>query len=917
MSVESKYTLLAQNQSSFPNNTTGYITPEILREFNIDMIDSLVDELSFQAYSGSVFNQIQAVSQSISSSVASLSQSVAISFSASNANVTALSTSVDSRLDNLEAFSSSLDATFATDAQLAAVSAALDSSKVSNSQTSSMAVSSSTYAITSSFALTASFALNAGGINTGSLVTTSSFNALTQSFNSYTQSTDAEINNLNTISASYLTFTQSYYTDSSSFSTRIDGITAGLGFVTTSSFNAYTQSISASIADLEFKDTTFITTGSTTATQYISGALVFTGSARISVSTASFFNDDSVGNDFLNLQYQPSGSAFSYFEAQTNLPQYLNQAVKVGTYTTGSIVGGMVKVVGNTSLIATGTSNEINPFGVLQVSQSVSSTNIKEWFGYNGNPQSNGEKAFLVQKGLHKVAGNGLGFTLAQAASYYIGAPIYWNGNSEGSMTITRPTDGRVLRLGYIASIQDDAANPYVRQIWFDPIWEQGETLYSPVFSGSVVLSNQANQFLAHITASSDSVGNIIFKTNTNTATTLLSGSANLLVNPTAPTAGFVRVIGSGSGNIALNPSNVPQISSSMAFPINMNSNYFGGNGTTFVSRGPISSSAWTINGNSILGTVNIGASATLQAEKIVNGFTMTGNQIAGTVSVIATQAALSGTLPVSLTNNNVNGGATLNLSSSAISMANNSINDSNFVLTNRFYSSSIGLGRVGMNTNTIGGASNQFIVSGSQLAGAQGLGAAFNQNIVLGSSNTIFINASESRISGTNVYHNALATGLIGQGLIVTGSSNASDAASFGSLFAGRHNAVDGIRDKTSDIVFAVGTGTSTTNKKTGFLIDSGSNTRIEGTLNISGSGNTTGSFDVSGSFTSSLETGKFYVGNASGRTETIATSSYVSNTTDTYTSTPAVQQIVTLTQSEWNSISGSSNSNTLYIIM
>lgn len=913
MSVESKYTLLAQNQSSFPNNTTGYITPEILREFNIDMIDSLVDELSFQAYSGSVYNRITAVSQSISSSVASLSQSVATSFSASNANVTALSASFDVRIDNLEAFSSSLDATFATDAQLAAVSAALDSAKVNNSQTSSMAVSSSTYAITSSYAVTASFALNAGGINTGSLVTTSSFNALTQSFNSYTQSTNASISGLNTISASYLTFTQSYYSDSSSFSTRINGVVAGLGFVTTGSFNAYTQSTSASIADLVFKDTTFITTGSTTATQYISGALVFTGSARISVSTASFFNDDSVGNDFLNLQYQPSGSAFSYLEAQTNLPQYLNQAVKVGTYTTGSVVGGMVRVVGNTALTASGTSNEINPFGTLQVSQSVSSTNIKEWFAYNGNPQSDGEKAFLVQRGLHKVAGNGLGFTLAQAASYYVGAPIYWNGSSQGSMTITRPTDGRVLRLGYIASIQDDAANPYVRQMWFDPIWEQGETIYSPTISGSVVLSNQANQFLAHITASSDSVANIIFKTNTNTATTLLSGSANLFVNPTGPTAGFTRLIGSGSGNIALNPSNVPQISSSMVFPINMNSNYFGGNSTTITMRGPISASGWTINGNSILGTVTIGGSAVLHAERI-NTLTFTGNQIAGNVSIIANSSSLVS--PFVLSNNNINGTIAISAISSSVSSNNNNINDSNFTITNNFFSGSLGTGQLAFNRNNVGGQSNQLIVQGGVPAGGAG-SPSTSDNTILGGSNTIFVDVANAALTGSAPYYSAIRNIIGGNGLVVSGSSTLSHAQTFGSAFFGRWNAIDSNKAKSAQTVFAVGTGTSTTARKTGFLVDSGSNTFVEGTFNLSGSGNTTGSFDVSGSFTSSLETGKFYVGNASGRTETIATSSYVSNTTDTYTSTPAVQQIVTLTQSEWNSISGSSNSNTLYIIM
>jgi hypothetical protein len=57
-----------------------------------------------------------------------------------------------------------------------------------------------------------------------------------------------------------------------------------------------------------------------------------------------------------------------------------------------------------------------------------------------------------------------------------------------------------------------------------------------------------------------------------------------------------------------------------------------------------------------------------------------------------------------------------------------------------------------------------------------------------------------------------------------------------------------------TAETVFAVGTGTSTSNRKTGFLIDSGSNTFVEGTLNVSGSTTMTGSLILSSSAATEL---------------------------------------------------------------
>ena len=78
MSQLTKTQLENENVNSFPNNNSGFITPTSLREFNQNMIDSLVDEGTFNS-----------VSESLSGSIAAL-----------------------------ENFSSSLDTAYATDAQL-------------------------------------------------------------------------------------------------------------------------------------------------------------------------------------------------------------------------------------------------------------------------------------------------------------------------------------------------------------------------------------------------------------------------------------------------------------------------------------------------------------------------------------------------------------------------------------------------------------------------------------------------------------------------------------------------------------------------------------------------------------------------------------------------------------------------------
>ncbi len=363
--------------------------------------------------------------------------------------------------------------------------------------------------------------------------------------------------------------------------------------------------------------------------------------------------------------------------------------------------------------------------------------------------------------------------------------------------------------------------------------------------SGSLMLvAKSFTSASAHLSSSFTNSVNLIFKNNNNTADTIISGSNNLFVNPAAPTAGYKRYIG-GSGNIMLNASTVPLISGSMVFSPIMTNNYFGGNATTLTMRGPVSASTWTFAGNSVNGTINIG-NAGVSAERLTAGLTITANIIAGSLTAFANQTAITSSATTANANIIV-GGVTLTLSSSAAGFSNNIVNDNAFTLINQFSSGSLGLGLPVVNQNTIGGSTNTFYITGSQLVA--GTGPSLNQNFIFGQTNILFANASDARVSGSIAYMSSLATGLMGQRLIASGSSNVNDLNSFGSVFVGRFNANDGIKNKTSDVVFAVGTGISgsgNTGRKTGFLIDSGSNSYFEGTLNVSGSTSLTGSLTI-----------------------------------------------------------------------
>ena len=800
-----KQQLEALNVSSFPNNTTGLITPEILRTYNSSSIEATVNQDIYTADSASFNSRILAVDDSLVTTA---------SFNAYTQSTNVFTASISTSVGLLQTFSGS---------QYKADSSSFNSR------------------------------INSA---TGSLLLTASFDNGTRN----------------------LTFTKG---DSTTFNVNIpdvSGSTINTGsLVTTSSFNSYTSS-------QDFKNTTFATTSSV---NDLSASLYFTDTTQ-SNNIAS--NSSSIGllQTFSGSQYKNDSSSFdSRINAAGGQPQIQDDGSILGNATSFNFNG-----AGVTATLSAGTASVTIPGGGGSIdtgsfattgsntfvgNQTLSSSKIiftATGSNNNGLAWNTGGNVYSDQNKLNFSAIEaGLDFSVNGTTSNDV---LFRNTSPSGGIQFS--ANGGILRLlspgnsieisgsggtfiqglnftTYSSSVSDrfnsqdfknttfatTASNAFTGQQTLTDVDLLNQITLDD-HSGSLVLFAKGftSSSLTHISASSAGVGNIIFKTNNNTLTTIVSGSNNLFVNAGTPTTGFTRYIG-GSGNIMLGQANVPQISSSMTISPTMNNNYFGGNNTTLNMRGPISSSAWTISANNVIGTINIGSSAGFNAQGIQSGLTMTANTIAGTLNVTAVNTLSSS---VSFTNNIINGTAGINANSSSVSLLFNNINDNAFALNNNYFSSSAGVGSIALNRSTIGGQAQTITIQGSQPAGTTNV-PSYSDNAIFGGGNILFGDVSSARVVSTNAYHSAIRNVIGGNQLIISGSSLLGDSSTFGSAYFGRWNANDGIRNKTSDIVFAVGTGNSTA-RKTGFLIDSGSNTFVEGTLNVSGSTSFTGSLTI-----------------------------------------------------------------------
>jgi len=201
MAEITKQALKVQNNTEFPNNNNGAITPTKLRGFNVDMIDSLVDEISYNVDSAS-WNQ---------------------------------------QIDSLENFTASLATDFVTTSSFNSFTQSV------NSTTASLVGSASLALVTASFnngtrnllftkGDTTTFSVNIPDVSgsAGDFVTTASFN-------SFTQSTDSSLSQLNQSTASQGISIDALNINSGSVNISITNLN-----LTTASLNTATASLNTS-----------------------------------------------------------------------------------------------------------------------------------------------------------------------------------------------------------------------------------------------------------------------------------------------------------------------------------------------------------------------------------------------------------------------------------------------------------------------------------------------------------------------------------------------------------------------------------------------------------------------------------------------------------------------------------------------
>ena len=177
MSELTKQQLAVENNSSFPNNNTGFITPTLLRTFNGNIIDSMVDEVTYNANSASWTSDIAQLEQFSSSLDANF-----VSTAELNASSSTLQNNINTKLNT-----SSFNAYTASQEVISAsFNSRINSVSGSGTDTGSLLLTASaagnvitfTKGNGSTFPITV--ATGSGGVS-GDFVTTSSFNSYTAS----------------------------------------------------------------------------------------------------------------------------------------------------------------------------------------------------------------------------------------------------------------------------------------------------------------------------------------------------------------------------------------------------------------------------------------------------------------------------------------------------------------------------------------------------------------------------------------------------------------------------------------------------------------------------------------------------------------------------------------------------------------
>jgi hypothetical protein len=438
MAEISKQALLVANNTDFPNNNAGAITPAILRSFNTDMIDSTVNQTQYNTNSGSWNVSIGALNTFTSSQQPQFT------------NLNAFTASQLTINSGYNAATQSLSASIAT--TNTALNQVIAFTGSVNQISSAGIVQGYSTRLYFDGLLTASVVANVGGaIATISLLSDTT-RVSTSSFNAYTASTNSSISNLNDFTASQITYNASATASiialqnfssslDNTFATdaQLESLSASLVVsldtkLNTSSFNSYTASTNTLLSG-------YATTGSNS----FNGNQIITGSLLISSSAAT----DLIVTGAMGITGIITSSGSSGQVAMGNIQMVITSNAQSSSAT-----------FGRNNIRQTSGSHGIGIAASPAQSGLVASVTNPSIFIFSGSAELGGYYAPIqFQKGLEYTDGRTT-FT----------TPIVVSGstNITGSITITGSAYGNVISASIVsstASVDLSAANYFTLTI--------------------------------------------------------------------------------------------------------------------------------------------------------------------------------------------------------------------------------------------------------------------------------------------------------------------------------------------------------------------------------------------------------------------------------------------------------------------
>jgi uncharacterized coiled-coil protein SlyX len=421
MAILTKNQLSASNASSFPDNTAGLITPQILRNFNTSIIDTLVDSLNTGSYAittgSNDFTQANSFTSISASSFVSASQFVGDGSKLTNITASIALPILDEGI--LQGYATSMNFTgSAISAQViagtAVVQVNIDNVGLVTTASFNAYTSSTNTSITNLNASSASQQVSINALNQSSASQQVSINAL----NVYTASQDSSsivnsITELNTFSASAkielvnlntsVTNLNSFSSSTNSSITQLNSSTASQQ-ISINTLNTFSASALVSISNLN----------STTAS--------LNTSASLALVTASF------DTGTRNLTFTKGNTT----QFSVNIPDVSGSTINTGSFaTTGSntFTGTQIITAGNSlqtnRIIDNGTDITIDGGmnGVIITSAGGKKTIISTPTEITGAVNITGSLTASLQNGYAWV-GNGSGITIAVPTSSIAGASI-------------------------------------------------------------------------------------------------------------------------------------------------------------------------------------------------------------------------------------------------------------------------------------------------------------------------------------------------------------------------------------------------------------------------------------------------------------------------------------------------------------